>query len=137
MVKEYKPFFPAALNDSGLTSAELRVLLYIIATGSTFSRTSTIARVCRLHRGTVRRSLKDLAKGKWIITEQRPGMTNLHRTGPETNKAYQWKQMRTGGGNKSGRPPETNKADKLDPSEGDPSKRIYTKKSKLEFKEAR
>jgi hypothetical protein len=57
---------------------------------------------------------------------------------PETNKDGGGEQIRTGGGNKSGRGPETNKADKGSPSKVSPIKVSPTKARKdrpLSFEE--
>ena len=78
-------FIHSRLDDYGLPPAEFRVYAHVArraGSDGAFPAVKSIARICRLHPKTVRRTLRVLVKHRLICREDRPGQTAVYRLTP-------------------------------------------------------
>jgi hypothetical protein len=163
-MSEWKYRYPAAihstLDDAGLPLADFRILCHIYRRSGhggngrgCDASVDSIAAVCRVHRDTVRASLKRLRDGGWIRATERPGESTVYfptvNHPPETKAGVgnegRGMNARQGYEMEAGHPPETKvghppemEVGKGIPEripEGKPSKATKKKPSRAEIEE--
>lgn len=93
-----RPYIPRWLDDFYLTASEFRVFLHVLRRESGYKgrgrcdeSVKNMAKVCRLHKNTITRSLKELVKLGLLKRKDRYKQPNLYTVVPS------WQERKRGG----------------------------------------